>query len=96
MKDLGLMLGGVVVCTALFIWNQIEMLSVKAALLSATKELVENRKVLSQIVEGQQQFVAKISEQQNALATNQLNLTNSVNEVVRELIGIIREATEKS
>lgn len=80
----GLGVGGVVVCTVLFIWSTLEMTRLKDSLSSVTSEL-------AQILDAQQKFMAKISEQQSSLAINQLNLTNAVNEVVRELISIIRD-----
>lgn len=91
MWQFGLGIGGVVVCTVLFIWNNLQINAMQKSLTDLGKELSEQRKLMGDMLEAQQKFMSKISEQQTAIATNQLNLTNSVNEVVRELIGIIRQ-----
>jgi hypothetical protein len=92
--QMGLGLGGVIVCTSLFIWNTVELRrngNLKDSLEAMTKEMFEHRKLTVKIIEDHQKEMAKMAEQVATLAANQLNLTHSVNEVVRELIGIIRE-----
>lgn len=92
--QMGLAMGGVVVCTTLFIWNTIELRAIsklKESLDELTKEMSEQRKLTLHILQDQQETMARMSDQMVTLASNQLNLTNSINEVVRELIGIVRE-----
>jgi hypothetical protein len=98
LKDLGLALGGVVVCTSLFIWNTIQIQGARKdreelpkAIESLSKELAQNAILLSKLTEDQHNFMVKTLEHQNLIANNLVNLTNSVNEVVRELIDVIRE-----
>lgn len=92
--QMGLAMGGVVVCTSLFIWNTIELRAttkLREAVDELTKELAEQRKLTVRLIEEQHKALAEMSDRMVTLAANQLNLTNSINEVVRELIGIVRE-----
>jgi hypothetical protein len=92
--EMGLGLGAVIICTSLFIWNTIELRKSsdwKETIEGLTKELGEYRKVCTRMLDDQLKSQSKMVEQQAILANNQLNLTNAVSEVVRELISIIRD-----
>jgi hypothetical protein len=100
--EMGLSMGAVILCTGLFIWNTIEINSLKKQNADVMTKLTEthtqmaqavldNRIQVSKHLDDQAKFMSKIHENQTLLASNLLHLTNTVNQVVRELIDVIRE-----